>query len=273
MGVVAISETDGSLGPEIGRALAHALGYAFVDREIITRAAERFGEGVKHVAEKRPTFWERFSDTQRRAITYIEATTLELAARDNVVVVGPASAIVLRPVSHALRVRVIAPERLRVQRIEHHLGVTHAAAQRIVHDSDQEHAARVKFLHQVEWGDPLLYHLVFNTDGVTVDQAVHLIRETLGGERFQATPMSRILVQDLSLGAQAKAALLANPMTRSRGIHVSCSSATFVLSGSARSEVERMAAQHAVGQIPGAAGVQNNIVVSLSRTGLGRPVQ
>lgn len=264
MGVVAISETEGSLGAEVGQALAQALGYEFAGREIIARAAERFGENVlelQHAAEEKPTLWERFTDTQRRYVTYIEATMFELAARDNVVLVGRASTLVLRSMAHAVRVRVIAPERLRAARIEQQMGLTHEAAERVVRETDHEHAARVKFLYRVEWGDPLLYDLVLNTDRVSVDRAVRLIRDTLEGERFQATPASRRLILDLSLGAQAKAALLANPMTRSDGIYVSCTDATIVLSGSTRSEEERKAAQTTVAGIAGVAGVQNDIVI------------
>ena len=44
MSIVAISETAGSLGNEIGRRLAERLGYRFADREIIAKASERFGE-------------------------------------------------------------------------------------------------------------------------------------------------------------------------------------------------------------------------------------
>src|SRR4029434_4701424 len=44
MSIVAISETAGSLGNEIGRRLAERLNYRFADREIIAKTAERFGE-------------------------------------------------------------------------------------------------------------------------------------------------------------------------------------------------------------------------------------
>ena len=40
MSIVAISETMGSLGNEIGRRLADSLGWGFADREIIAKAAE-----------------------------------------------------------------------------------------------------------------------------------------------------------------------------------------------------------------------------------------
>ena len=57
MSIVAISETAGSLGREIGHTVAATLGYEFADREIISKAAERFGEGVMeltHATEETP---------------------------------------------------------------------------------------------------------------------------------------------------------------------------------------------------------------------------
>ncbi len=40
MSVVAISQTLGSLGDEIGQAVTRMLGYQFADRDIIARAAD-----------------------------------------------------------------------------------------------------------------------------------------------------------------------------------------------------------------------------------------
>ncbi|MBI4628288.1 MAG: cytidylate kinase-like family protein, partial [Candidatus Rokubacteria bacterium] len=131
MSIVAISETLGSLGTEIGRRVAAARGFELADREIIAKAAERFHEGIgelTHVTEERPTLWERFTDTQRRYMTYVEAILLELAARDNVVLVGRAATLLLRGVGHAMRVRVSAPEDVRAARLQHEQGLTPEAA-------------------------------------------------------------------------------------------------------------------------------------------------
>ncbi len=163
MSIVAISETAGSLGNEIGRRLAERLGYRFADREIIAKASERFGENVtdlRHGVEEKPTLWERFTDTQHRYKAYVEAIILEMAGGDNVVLAGLASTIVLRPVSHALRVRANAPERIRADRVEQQQGLTREAAVDHVRQTDHERAARVKFLYHVNVDDPFLYDLV-----------------------------------------------------------------------------------------------------------------
>ena len=91
MSIVAISETTGSLGNEIGRRVAERLGYRFADREIIAKAAEQFGaelSALRRRTEGKPTFWERLTDSQHRYRAYVDSTILEMAAGDEVVLRG-----------------------------------------------------------------------------------------------------------------------------------------------------------------------------------------
>jgi cytidylate kinase len=266
MSIVAMSETVGSGGTEIGRALAAALGWEFADREIITKAAESFGEGVgelKHATEEKPTLWDRFRQSQQRYVTYVEATILEMAARDNVVLVGRASAVILRDVRHALRVRVIASEYARAKRIEQQ-GLTAEAALETVRHSDHDLAARVRFLYHLDWEAPLLYDTVLNTERLSVPRAVAALREMLADERFASTDDLRQALRDRSLTASARAALLANPTTRHGSIRVTATSGAVVLTGLVLSEAERQAAEAAVARIAGVVGVRNGLVVQVT---------
>lgn len=264
MSIVAMSETVGSRGTEIGRALAATLGWEFADREIITKAAESFGEGIselKHATEEKPTLWDRFRQSQQRYATYVEATVLEMAARDNVVLVGRASTVILRDVRHALRARVIAPEHVRAQRIEQQLGLTPEAALESVRHADHDLAARVRFLYHLDWNEPSLYDVVLNTERLSVPRAVAVLREMLADEQFSSTDGSRQELRDRSLAALARAALLANPTTRSTPIMVSAARGEVELTGLVMSEDERQAAEAAVARIAGVAGVRNGLVV------------
>lgn len=273
MSIVAISETGGSLGIEIGRKLAENLGWEFADREILAKASEQFGEAVmdlRHSLEEKPTLWERFSDTQHRYKAYIEAIILEMAARDNVVLAGRSSTIVLRQVPHVVRVRTTAPERARAQRLEQQLGLTHEAALEYVRHSDRERAARVKFLYHVDVDDPLLYDLVLNTDRLTVEKGAALIRETLRDERFQSIETGRKTLVDLSLAALARASLMAHPQVEARNLFVMCKDGHVSLTGSVREDGERTTAADVVRRIPGVVNVLNEIVVMRpSRSTLG----
>jgi len=264
MSIVAMSETIGSGGTEIGRVLASELGWAFADREIITKAAEAFGEPVmevRHATEERPTLWDRFRQSQRRYLAYVEATVLEMAAQDNVVLVGRASTIILGDVPHALRVRVIATERVRAERLERQQGLTAEGARELVRDADRDLASRVRFLYHVDWEDPLLYDVVINTDRTSVARAVAVLREWLTDDRFAATDASRGTVRDRSVLAMAQAAIRANPMTRARALGVTVAGGVVTLNGRVDNDAERREAESAVARIPGVISVRNGLLV------------
>ncbi len=268
MSIVAMSETVGSLGDEIGRELGRALGYEFADREIIAKAAERFGESVMdlaHVTEEKPGLWERFSDSQRHYLASVEAILFEMAARDNVILSGRGSTILLSKVPHVLRVRITAPERVRAQRVEHQQGLTREAAADIVRQTDRERAARIKFLYHVDWDDPLLYDAVLNTERLTVERAARMLQDVLQAPRFATTAESAREVADLSIVAQARAALLANPVTRALRLSATCKDGHVLITGMVDQEEQRKAAQDIVGALPGVTGVLNEIVVKPTR--------
>jgi cytidylate kinase len=273
MSIVAISETAGSLGIEIGRKLADSLGWEFADREIIAKASEQFGEDetdLRHSVEEKPRLWERFSEAQQRYKAYVEAIMLDMAARDNVVLAGRSSTIVLSQVPHVLRVRTTAPERRRAERLQQELGLTHEAGLNYVRHSDRERAARVKFLYQVDVDDPLLYDLVLNTERLTAEKGAALIRETLRDARFQSTEAASRQVVDLSLAALARTTLMAHPPLGARNLFVTCKDGHVSLTGAVRDDEERAGAADLVGRIPGVASVVNEIVVlRVPRTALG----
>jgi cytidylate kinase len=254
MSVVAVSESMGSLGIEIGRLLAAQLGYEFAERDIITKAADRFGEDVvrlSHAAEERPTLIERFTAAQRRFAHYVQATVFEMAARDNIVLVGLASTVILGEAPHTFRVRVTGREGRRAERIAQTRGLVPASALEHVRESDRERAGRVRFLYHVDWEDPMLYDLIINTDRLGADEAARLVERALEHERFQSTEASRHAMRDLSLAVQARAVLVADPVTRGRPIIVECVDGVVALGGRVEEWPVRRAAEQALARVPG----------------------
>jgi cytidylate kinase len=263
MSVVAIAETSGSQGIEIGRELSRALGWEFADREIIAKAAERYGEAateLRHVTEEKPTLWERFSDSRRHYLSCVEATIFEMAAHGRVVLVGHGAAIMLRDVTHVLRVRVTAPEPVRVRRVRDQQGLADDdAAAHLVRDIDHERASRMRFLYHVDLDDPFLYDLMLNSERLTVDAGVRIIREAL--QSVAPSPQSLGRVNDLSLAAQARARLLVDPRLRRLRLAVSAVGGVLTVGGMVDAEELRDIALRTVGGITGVAGVTNEIVV------------
>lgn len=264
MSIVAISQTLGSLGDEVGRELARTLGCEFADREIILKAAEEFGEGVtdlERLTEGKPTLWERFTESRRRYLAYVEAVVWELAARDNTVLVGRGATFVLHNVRHALRVRITAPEHLRARRVESERGLTPSALE-TVRRSDRERASRIRFLYHAAWDDPLHYDLVLNTERLDPPAAVRAIQAALQSDRLQSTPAALAEVRDQSLTARGHAALLANPKTRELQLFLSCTNGNISMSGRVASEEQRRVAEQICNNLPGVSRVVSEIVVA-----------
>jgi cytidylate kinase len=265
MSIVAISETTGSLGNEIGRRVAERLGYRFADREIIAKAAEQFGaemSDVRHGTEGKPTFWERLTDSQHRYRAYLDSIILELASGDDVVLTGLAAGLVLRSVPHVLRVRTSAPERLRAERVEQRQGLTREAALDHVRHTDHERATRVKFLYRASADDHLLYDVVLNTERMTADEGARIIQEMLREQRFQITPAWRTQLVDLAIVARAQATFIASPVIDPERVAVAARGGCASLSGTVDTDEERDLVQEVVGRIPGVTRIVNDIVVT-----------
>jgi cytidylate kinase len=263
MSIVAISETVGSLADTIGRELARRLGYEFMDREIIAKAAERFGESpsdLTHVTEEKPTLLERFTHSKDHYLSSVEATVLEMAARDNVILCGRSAALALGPFTHVLRVRITASVPVRATRIAHSDGLTSDASVSHVKQADHERGLRVRYLYHVDWDDPLQYDITLNTERISVGCAVALLATTLEDTRYRATGPAHEALVDASLTAMAKAALRANPATRSLPVFVTCKGGHCSLTGIVDTEAQRQLAQDVLTAVPGVTGVLNEVV-------------
>lgn len=264
MSIVAISDTLGSRGDEMGRELARRLGWKFADREVITKAAEQFGEAagdLHEVTEARPTLWERFTDSKRRYLFYVEATVFDLAARDRIVIVGHGATIMLREIRHALRVRVTAPERERMERVQHEHGFTEAAALDAVRDSDGERAARMRYLYQVDMNDAFLYDVTINSQRVDVHEGARLMAEALALQRVQSTDVSLAEAIDRAAAALARARLAADPRTRSQRLTVETRDRRLTLRGYADSKGHRDAALEIIRTVPEVIEVADETVI------------
>src|SRR3970282_2214092 len=149
----------------------------------------------------------------------------------------------------------------RAAREEHQQELTSEAAFHRVRQNDRERASNVKFLYHVDWDDPLHYDLVLNTERMDVKEGARVLRNALENERVRPTPESRAEVKDLSLVAQAKAALLAHPATRGLHLSLACKQGQLSVSGMVEGEVMRKAAEEILGQIAGGTAVRSDLFV------------
>src|SRR5882724_426939 len=99
MPIVTLSHEIGAGGPEIGQELAQRLGLHYVDQELISEAALRYGvqeEKLSSLDEAKPSFFERFDTETRRYITVLQTALYEFAEKDRVVLMGRSGQWLLR---------------------------------------------------------------------------------------------------------------------------------------------------------------------------------
>ena len=229
MAIVTISFAMGAGGPEIGSTLAGRLGYRYVDHELISEAAHRYGlveDRLAHLSDAKPSLFERFDVETRRYITVIQSVLFEFAAADNVVLMGRGGQWLLRGIPHVLRVRVTAPFEARVKRLTERLSaqtgdqVTSRGVTQMVRRDDDQRLGRMRYLYEADLRDPALYDLVLSTERLTTEAAVQVLAALAGRPELAPSPAARQLVADRTLASRVQVALVTHPDTRKYRIEV-----------------------------------------------------
>lgn len=240
MAIVAISHEMGAGGPEIGIALAQRLGYRYVDQELISEAARRYGlleEKLSHLDETKPSLFERFDAETRRYITVIQTALFEFAEADNVVLMGRGGQWLLRGIPHVLRLRVTAPFEHRVKRLIKKMagqmgeGANPRTVTDMVRRDDTEKSGRMRYLYEVDLRDPALYELVINTEKLTIEAAVELLSGLVRRPELATSQAGQQLVVDRALASKVQVALATSPETRKYRITVEARQGVVTLEG------------------------------------------
>ena len=264
MPILALTREMGSLGTFVEQAVARRLGYAFVRHQITAEAAQVYDaaeENLIATLEARPGMWEGLNEAARRYFAFIAAEVFDVALKDNVVIIGRWSTLLLRGVDHTLRVRVSAPMDIRARRIEERLGVGSDEARALVERSDRGVRARIRQFFDVEWGDPRLYDVILSTERLSVEAGADLVCHLLARPEWQPTEASRAALQDAALAARVRAALKAAAETARLNVKITARAGRLELAGTVESEAGPEAAARVAKAQPGVLAVENHLTV------------
>ncbi len=242
MAIIVVSHEMGAGGTEIGQLLAQRLGYRYVDQELISAAAQRYGlleEKLSHLDESKPSLFERFDAETRRYITVIQTALYEFAEQDNVILMGRGGQWLLRGVPHVIRLRVIAPFDVRVKRLAKKLAgqmgeqTNQKRVVDMVRRDDAEKLGRMRYLYEVDIRDPAYYDITISTDKLPPEAAVEVIASAALRPELATTPASAQLVADRALASRVQVALATHPETRKYRTTVEAKAGVVTLEGTA----------------------------------------
>jgi cytidylate kinase len=270
MPVVALTQEMGSLSKDVADALARDLGLATMRHEVVDHVASKMLVSrslIKRLREGKAGTIERLRADREGMAIYSAEEVLEIAARGNVVLRGWGATCLMRPVPHVLCVRVTRPFAKRVEWLLAELDSDDVeSAEAEIRRSDQAHAARMHAQFDVNWGDPLLYDLVLNTDRISVESCVQQIRALIERPEFRETEASRALLQNLLLQARVRAALKADERTREVNVTIDSAAGRVALRGIVASADELAATAQVAAATPGVTEIDNQLrVMATSR--------
>jgi cytidylate kinase len=200
-GTVTISRLYGAGGIRVAEALAEALGFTKVDREVVEQAATLLGidpEVAESLDERAPALIEEAGlalaaaempatpSLEDRALADAVRRVIEsLAITGGYVILGRGGQAALRDRPDAVHLQLVGDLEDRARRIAESQGISLDQARERCRQVDDDRAAYVRRFHDVDIADPLLYHAVLNTSRLGVDGAARaalaVVRQRLEG--------------------------------------------------------------------------------------------
>lgn len=246
MAIITISREMGSGGIPIVQQAVEKLNYRLVDGEALENVAPTYGltqEILTQVDEKPPAFIEHLDRQIELGMHRIQLIVLEQALEGNVFIYGRGGQDLLLGIDNVLRVRIIAPFDLRVERWAEREWIDPDLAYNLVRKSDQQRAGFIKYYYDRDWEDPLHYDLIINTEKICEETAVQMIIEGIKDPYLQEKKsVSKDRLRNLILQKKIQIERLADDRIQDLTFQISVKNAEATLEGHVCTENEKKAA-------------------------------
>jgi cytidylate kinase len=216
MPVVTIRGQLGSGSPQIGRKIAEAFHFDYMDREIITRIADRLKRPRKTIIAKEilpislkeriATFIRHdFAGTSPLAKPSVEDITLPLddaryvkelgsvirylARNGSVVISGRGSQFFLRDIPGVVHILVVAPLEQRIKRVMESFGLNEEAARKKITRYDDNRREFIKKYFKSDLENPEHYDMTINTAHISYESASNMIIRAVSLKDRAANPV------------------------------------------------------------------------------------
>jgi cytidylate kinase len=264
MPMIAMTREMGSLGKDVAAGIAARMNRRVVYHEIIEPIANKMRLRKSHVErflEGKSGIWERLT-TDKTSLSIFTADETFRFLRDGStgVIRGWGAVHLLKNVPHVIRLRICAPLETRVMRMMERLSTDNReAVESEIALSEEAHSAITKRHFGVNWRDPENYDLVLCTERLSVDECVDEIESLMRKKRFQETPESVRMVEDLSLEWSVRSALRRDVRTSDVHIGVACDGGAASLTGVVDNLIEAHAAAEVAAGVAGVTRVENQL--------------
>jgi cytidylate kinase len=261
------------LGDTISRALADRLGYRLVERSELIRVAERIGgtdvawDRAPELRERSPSFWERLNEERRRYASVLRRATTQLAEEGDVVIVGLGGGQLLKGLSNVLRLQIIAPMDIRLERVMER-GFDDVAgplsrdqARDLIRRADRDTNGYMRYMFNIDWLEAHNWDLVINSGRFSVNETVEMVAAIVASGMLEPSTLDRQRLGNLALASRVEATILGDPTVWVNGLKVVAQDGRIRVEGEVITEEDREAVEQIVQAIEGVRHVENDLRV------------
>jgi len=190
--IITINREFESGGSEIAQAVAQKLHIPYIDRFLVTEAAQQGGFSMERMEATDERLASRFEYSQVAAAKYYGGMDVHFTANEQVakvqfqlikelaesgpcVIVGRCANYLLRDRDDVLDVFIHAGFDYRLKRTIEKLGLPENKAEKVLKQADKGRKEYYSYYTGMDWEDPDSYHLVLNSDKLDFDLCVELI--------------------------------------------------------------------------------------------------
>ena len=195
--IITINREFESGGSEIAQAVAQKLHIPYIDRFLVTEAAQQGGFSMERMEATDERLASRFEYSQVAAAKYYGGMDVHFTANEQVakvqfglikdlaesgpcVIVGRCANYLLRDRDDVLDVFIHAGFDYRLKRTIEKLGLPENKAEKVLKQADKGRKEYYSYYTGMDWEDPDSYHLVLNSDKLDFDLCVELICDLYG---------------------------------------------------------------------------------------------
>jgi len=239
LSIITISRGSKSGGLELANRLSKKLGYKTLSmEEVIAESARKYNimnEILLDKLEKTPSLWQKFTDDYARYIIFIQCALLNAIKKDNIIYHGYAGQVLLKGLSHVLKLRIEAPLEYRVNFVKEEYNYNNNQAIEFIKKVDTRRKRWIKMVYNDDWYNPGLYDLWVNLQHISMDNICELVSMAVKHNDFKSSEESVRKLENLSLKCEVQAAMASdNTIWKSQQIKVNAYDGVIVLKGTVK---------------------------------------
>lgn len=242
MALLLISRGSFSGGQLISQCLSETTGMRCLTREDLTAEVNSHGELANRVVTsmaKAAQDYGQFSALRRPYKILMQRALLEYVRQGDVAYFGYSGHLLLPGISHAVRVRIIAPQQLRIDLLMKREPLTEEQARERIRQVDEERSRWTRFMYGKNLKDPELFDFCINLERVSFPTACCMLTNLADQSDFKATSKSLADVENRYLSVCVLAALLDNPKTFELEVGATADNGCITLEGPYLDETDR----------------------------------